>query len=301
MPSSNSPIQKSFLSGIIWLFSLTPYWVLYRVADLLYLFFYYIFRYRRKVVRENLLLAFPEKSDNGRKKIEKKFYSFLADLLLESLKLRSISKKTVKKRFSLSNEELIHRYLNQQTPVMCMTGHYGNWEFGLHRLSLMTNKPVLIVYKPLSNKIFESIYNAIRTRFHAVLVPMKQTLREILRYKDTPHISMFVSDQTPTLQESRYFTSFFGRPTLVFEGLEKIARKTNFPVVYCRIDRVKRGYYSCTFEPIMENPAGSAEHELTDLHTQHLEKIIRQKPELWLWSHRRWKHKAPTPHDEKKG
>lgn len=287
-------VRKQILSLLIFVVSLLPYWLIFCLADIFYFFLYHVFKYRRKIVFNNLLLAFPEKNDYERKTIEVKFYRFLADLILESLKLRTISAKTVKKRFTLKNEKLVHDYLENGQPILGLTAHYGNWELGLHRLSLMTKHPVLVIYKPLSNKVFEDVYYKIRSRFNARLVPMKRTLRAIMKVKDQPHITMFVSDQTPTLQESHYFTSFLGQTTLVFEGIEKVAKKMNFPVVYCHVDRLRRGHYQCTFELLMDKPLEAEPYHLTNLHTQYLEDIIRKKPELWLWSHRRWKHKPHT-------
>src|SRR5690606_39086922 len=123
------------------------------------------------------------------------------------------------------------------------------------------------------------------------MVPMKSTLRKILAYQDKLHTSVFLGDQTPTRNASDYFIDFLNQPTLVFKGIEKIAQKTNFPVVYCHIDRVKRGYYQAKFTTLVEQPKLTMENEITLLHNKFLEEIIKEKPELWLWSHKRWKHK----------
>ncbi len=276
---------------MMWTVSLLPFWAIYIISDTLYFILYYIVRYRRKVVAENLDIAFPKKTDGEKKKIARAFYHYLADMICETIKLSSISAKSVVKRFHLNNPELISNYLDEGRPVIGLTAHYGNWEMALHRLSILAGKhPALVIYRPLSNTYFEEIFNAIRSRFGAQLVPMKQTLRKILSYKDRPHISMFVSDQTPTRNESKYFASFFNHPTLVFLGAEKIARKTNFPVIYCHMDKRKRGYYECTFEILFDQPALTVDHEITSRHLHLLETTIRHRPELWLWSHRRWKH-----------
>lgn len=199
-----------------------------------------------------------------------------------------------KKRMKLLNPEIPLAYLDKQQSIILVTGHYSNWEWGIHSLSLMTDKPALIIYKPLSSKGFGKIYNEMRSRFGAIMVPMKQTLRKIVEFKDQTHTSVFLADQTPARSESNHFIPFLNQETLVFKGIEKIAAKTNYPIIYVHIDRLKRGYYTARFTLLAEEPATLAENEITNIHNQFLEKIICEKPELWLWSHKRWKHK---PHD----
>lgn len=287
-------LSNRIVSFFILLISLLPFWFLYFLSDILFIVLYYIIGYRKEVIRENLLAAFPNKSKEERESIAKKFYRFLADMILETIKMKSISAEEVKKRIKLNNPEEVYIHMNANRPVMGITGHYGNWELGIHRLSLMTEHPILIIYKPLTNKGFEKIFNDMRARFGAFMVPMKQTFRQILAYKNKPHISMFLSDQTPARSESNYFIPFLSQETLMFQGLEKIAQSTNFPVVYCHINRIRRGYYECTFTTLFDNPKTSAIHEITVSHAKFLENIIYKKPELWLWSHRRWKHKPTT-------
>ena len=283
--------MNKLLSILLSLLAALPLSILYLVSNILYYLLYYVFRYRLKVVSSNLKNAFPEKSTSERKKIEKKYYRYLADLTVEVIKMKSISKEDIKKRMHLVNTELVDNYFDNNKSIIFVTGHYGNWEWGIPRLSLISNHPSLIIYKPLSNKRFEAIFNKMRTRFGGTMVPMKNTLRKIVEYRDTVHASVFLNDQTPSLKSSDYFINFLNQPTLVFKGIEKIARKTNYPIVYCHIDRIKRGYYQAEFTTLVENPKKTKENEITQLHNKFLEDIIKEKPELWLWSHKRWKHK----------
>ena len=284
----------SVLSVFIHLFSLLPFRVLYVLSDLGYVLLYHIIGYRKAVVFQNLRNAFPEKSEEERRAIARKFYRFLPDLLVEAVKMRSITASDVEKRMTLRQTEELYRHLRAGKGVIGVTAHYGNWELGIHRLSLMTEYPTLIIYKPLRNKAVDTVYNAIRSRFGAIMVPMKQTLRKIVAFRDRPHISMFVADQTPGRSNSHYFIDFLNQKTPVYTGVEKIAKATGFPVVFCHIDRVKRGRYCCTFSTLVEDPSALPEHGITDIHNKFTEDIIRRKPELWLWSHRRWKRKATT-------
>ena len=281
-------ILSSVLLSIV---AALPFSVLYLLSNGLYYLFYYVFGYRLKTVSTNLKNAFPDKSAPERKRIAKEFYRYLADLIVEIIKMKNISKEQITKRMFLQNPELIHHYFDSNRSIILVTGHYGNWEWGIPRIALVSDHPSLIIYKPLNNKGFETIFNNMRTRFGGIMVPMKSTLRKIIEYKSEPHASVFLSDQTPTSTGSDYFIDFLNQPTLAFKGIEKIARKTNFPIVYCHIDRVKRGYYQAKFTTLVEHPKDLKENEITLLHNKFLEKIIEKKPELWLWSHKRWKHK----------
>ncbi|GGG98190.1 acetyltransferase [Parapedobacter pyrenivorans] len=283
--------KSSVLSFFIYLLSLLPFWALYLLSDVGYLLLYYVVGYRRAVVRQNLKNAFPEKSIKERTQIERKFYRFLPDLIVEAIKMRSISPKDVAKRMRLEQTEELERHFRAGKGVIAVTAHYGNWELGIHAISLFTSNPALIIYKPLRNKSFDIAFNGIRSRFGAVMVPMKQTLRKIVAYRHQPHISVFVADQTPSRRDSEYFIRFLNQDTPVYTGVEKIAKTTGFPVVFCHIDRVTRGHYCCTFNTLVEVPAEVPGHGITDIHNSVTEDIIRRKPELWLWSHRRWKRK----------
>lgn len=283
--------MTQLIAAGIYLISLLPYRVIYMLSDLLYYLIYYVIRYRRNVVQTNLSNAFPEKSETERTAIERKFYRFLADLIVESIKMRTMPLEQIQKRVVLKNPEVILDHIHAGKPVIGVAGHYANWEFAIYGVSILSSHPFFVVFKPLSNKSFETVYNKIRSRFGAILVPMKLILRKISQYRSIPHISIFVTDQTPVKQENNsHYVHFLNQPTLVFLGSEKIARMTNFPVVYCHIDRVKRGHYTCTFTTLTDTPADLPEYEITRLHSRFLEDIIRKKPELWLWSHRRWKH-----------
>lgn len=284
-------VQSRILSFFIYLCSLLPFWALYVLSDILYYILYYLVGYRRKVVAENLTNSFPKKSKEDLMKIEKMFYRSFADLIVENLKMASISAEESKKRLTILNKEVVLDYLEKGQPVILVTAHYANWELGIHALSLLSSHPSLIIYKPLNNTVFGTVYNKIRSRFGALMVPMRQTLRKIMEFQDQAHASVFLADQTPARRESKHFISFLNQPTLMFLGIEKIAKKLNYPVIYSHIDRTKRGYYTCEFTTLVTNPSTCSENQITDIHSTFLEKIIQEKPELWLWSHKRWKHK----------
>jgi KDO2-lipid IV(A) lauroyltransferase len=282
-------ITYGITAFVLYFISLLPFPVLYFLSDILYVFLYYIFKYRRKVVLINLLNSFPEKSKTEIDEIEKSFYRYLADLMLESVKTMTLSANQIKKRFVFKNLELLTKHLQNGRSVIAVSGHYGNWEWGPLAIALELKEKVLVVYKPLSNKRFERLMNRMRSRFGSIMVPMKLTMRKVIEYKNEPHLLVLVGDQTPTREESVYFTSFLNQQTAVFLGVEKIALKTNNPIVYFSINKTKRGYYECVVKSLIDSPELTSEHEITNLHIGELEKNIRFKPEYWLWSHKRWK------------
>lgn len=287
-------MKVRLLSGLLYLFSLLPFWILYIISDFLFVILYYIVGYRKAIVYTNLRNSFPKKTDREIKLIAKKFYRYFPDILVESLKLCSISKNEVLKRIELIDSEELLKHLERGKFVLGVTAHYANWELGIHRLSLMLEEkyPALIIYKPLNNATMNEVYNSIRSRFGAQMIPMKQILRHVIRLKNTPHVSIFVADQTPTYQDSDYFMEFLNQDTLVYTGVERISKMTNHPVVYCHIGRKKkRGQYFCKFTTLIEDPSGYGPHEITHVHNRYTEEIIRRNPEYWLWSHRRWKRK----------
>ncbi|MFD0793883.1 lysophospholipid acyltransferase family protein [Mucilaginibacter litoreus] len=275
----------------LYLISLLPFWLLYFIADVLYVVIYYLIRYRVSVVRQNLTNSFPERSDADRRKIEKQYFHYLTDLVVETVKMISVSESSLRKRMKPTNPELVQHYFGQGRSIIAAAGHYCNWEMAALAFGLLTNEKRVIVYKPLQNEDFNRLFNNVRARFGAMLVSMKQTLRTMIAIKNELSFSVLVSDQTPVAHEINYFTTFLNQPTAVFLGIEKLAKMIDAVVIFYRIDRVKRGYYTYTLVPLIEQPKTTTGHEITEAHVHYLEKLIQEKPQYWLWSHRRWKHR----------
>jgi len=275
----------------LYLLSLLPFWVLYLVADILFFILYYITGYRRKVVQENLRNSFPEKSDKERRLIEKKYFKYMADLMMETIKCVSMPAKDVKQRMTVTNPEVVEQYFNRGKCILAATAHYGNWELACLRFGFTTDKKRLIVYKPQSNQVLTDFFNSTRSRVGSEMISMKQTLRKMIQYKDQLFFAVFASDQAPVREDSKYFTTFLNQPTAVFLGVEKLSKMINSVVVFYQIEVVKRGYYSATIVPLCDEPKETRPYEITEAHVKYLESMIREKPEYWLWSHRRWKIK----------
>ncbi len=285
-------IKKGFLSiGIFFLhlFSFLPLWLLFGISNVLYYLVYYIVKYRRKVVRKNLINSFPEKSLTEIIAIEKRFYRYLTDLMVEIVKMSSISKAEVLKRVKMKNFEQVEAYFQKGESALACSGHYGNWELGTLAAGLKLSVSPHVIYKPINNKIFEAWFNKLRTKFGNVFIPMRQTLREVIATKDKPTLFCFASDQSPMVIDVQHIIQFMHQPTSVLLGLEKIAKQTNRPVFYFDVTRVKRGYYEIDCVPLCLDPKAAEEHEITELFFKSLTKSIQKAPEYWLWSHNRWK------------
>jgi len=278
---------------LIYFVAFLPLPAVYLVSDLLYFFVYRMIRYRRKVVRQNLLRSFPEKKEEEIIRIEKDFYVFLCDLMLETLKMLTISKNEALKRCRFRDPGIFDRLYEAKRNVIIVMGHYGNWEWGGNTMALVSKYQLCVIYKQLANKKFDDLIVSMRTRFGAKPYRSTNVLREMLTNKNALTATAFIADQTPP-PENAYWMTFLNQDTPIFQGTEKIARRLNYAVVYAKVDRVKRGRYEISLELLSENPANTAECEISRMHTSRLERDIREKPAIWLWSHRRWKHQRPA-------
>jgi len=275
----------------LYLISLLPFWFLYLVADVLFIVLYHIVGYRRKVVQENLRNSFPERIETERALIERKYYKYMADLMVETIKSVSISAKEVQRRMVCTNPEVMEGYFKRGKSIIAAAGHYCNWEMACLSFGFLTDNRRVVVYKPQSNEVFTEFFNRTRSRFGATMVAMKQTLRKLIEFKNELTFTVLAADQTPVRHEAHYFTTFLNQPTAVFLGVEKLAKVGDSVVIFYRIDFIKRGYYTFTLVPLFDDPKNTKPYEITNTHVKYLEGLIREKPEYWLWSHRRWKIK----------
>lgn len=279
----------------IYLLSVLPFKLLYLKSDYLFFWLYHIIGYRKKVVRENLKKSFPQKSEKERKQIEIAFYHHLCDLILESLKAYTISEKELRKRCRIINPEIMEQYASKGQSICIAMGHYGNWEWAGQRVSMDTKFKLLVLYRKIKNEYFDRFMQRLRSRFGAMPVEMRETIRVLLEYQKKAQVTatVFIADQTPP-PENAFWLNFLNQNTPVFKGTEKIATKYNMPVLFGQVNKVKRGFYEIELSVLCENPSKLSEMELTQLHTKKLEEYIYKKPEYWLWSHRRWKHRPPS-------
>ncbi len=275
--------------------------MLFGISDILFLIVYYLIGYRKNVVRQNLANSFPERSNTELKIIERKYYRYLCDLMLETIKLLTISKEQIHRRFKPANvntDSEVRAVIATGRNIIGAVGHYGNWELAAFGFSLFTDIERVIAYKPLANPTFDKLFKDMRERFGAQLVAMKDVLRKLVTLRGRQSFTMLVSDQTPVQESVQYFTNFLNQPTAVFLGVEKLAKSMDAIVIFCDIRRPKRGYYTYHAEVLVTQPKTLPEHEITNLHVAYLEKMIKEEPQYWLWSHRRWKFKPKNVNEQ---
>jgi len=284
--------------GINWIITLLPLPVLYIFSDFLYLVLYYVVSYRRNVVATNLKNSFPEKTDKELKIIEKKFYRHLSDILIETFKSTHMTRANQKKRFTYSNLEIIDKLREEKRDIIAIMGHYNNWEWPT-LLPYYLKYKTIIIYKPLQNKYFNRFINNLRSEHGIVLTPTSQVIREIIncRKNNINTVSVFISDQIPSKGDIKHWTTFLNQDTAVFTGAGKIGSKYDMAIVFFHVQKVKRGYYNLNIELLFDHTEGLSEEAITEKHVRRLEEIIKENPEYWIWSHRRWKHKKPVEND----
>jgi Kdo2-lipid IVA lauroyltransferase/acyltransferase len=275
--------------GFFYLLSLLPMRILYFISDGIYLLVYYGLGYRKEVVMKNLELAFPEKSNEERVKIAKQFYHNLLDSFIETIKLVSASRRFLEKRVT-ANWEVLEPIYKTGRSCQLHLGHTFNWEWGHHVLNSHTKYQVLVVYMPLSNSVMEKLMYKLRVRYGNKFIAARDMSKAMESFKGTNYLLGLVADQSPGNLNNAYWMNFFGRPTGFVSGPEKGARAGNLPVLFTYIVKPKRGYYRGFLEVVCEDPSLLKEGELTLLYARYMEKVIRANPEMWLWSHRRWKH-----------
>jgi KDO2-lipid IV(A) lauroyltransferase len=273
-----------------------PARLLYAFSDLIFVFIYHIFRYRKKVVIDNLKLVFPEKSEREIQSICKKFFHHFCDILLEAIKSLSISEAELKRRFIPTNIEEILKIEKENKSLVLMMGHYASWEW-IFILQGYTSSTGYAVYKRLGNKYFDALVKRIRAKYNTFLITTKETIPTIKEAKKNGELALngFISDQTPKLHSAHHWNEFMGIKVPIHTGAEMLAKKLDLAVAFCAVKKVKRGYYEATFKTITLTPNEFKDYEITDIFMKLVEEQIYEAPEFYLWTHKRWKHKDAVP------
>jgi len=281
-----------FLFGIWFLLSLLPLRILYIFSDLLYLIICYIVRYRHRIIWKNLSKSFPEKQKEELRKIEKRFYRWFCDYIVETIKLMSMNSKQLKKRMVFTGTELIDHYTSDGRSCGIYLGHYGEWEW-ITSLPLWIGKKAqcMQIYHPLESKRFDNLFKYVREKQGALCVPMAETLRRVVTYqqKKQPIVMGYISDQVPFWNNIHHWHNFLHHDTPVLTGSEKVMKAADQVVFYGDVSRIKRGYYRCEMRLLTDTPKAVPDYGITDMYFEELEKTICRDPSLYLWSHNRWK------------
>ena len=281
------------LSFLLKLISYIPFRALYVLSDGLYYILYYIIRYRRKIVRKNLTESFPTLKGKEILQVEKKFYRYFTDQVLESCKMATISPEEMKKHMKFTNIEAANAVFKEGKSIALYMGHYGNWEW-ISSIPLWVAEGVTSVqiYHKLRNDNTNRLILNMRERLGAISVEMRKTARYITEITNTNQVSVigFIADQSPKKKEVRYFLPFLHHRTPILVGTEKIVKHYGFEAWFLDMKRVKRGYYEAELIRMHEEPTSLPDFELTEIYFRMLEKMIQERPELYLWTHKRFKH-----------
>lgn len=292
-------IRYHILYGVCRLVGYLPKWFLYYVlAEILYFLLYYIARYRVKVTRSNLRNSFPEKSREELRRIERRFYRHLSEIFIDTIDLTGISRRELRRRMVMVNEEEHRRYVEGRDWIAGLA-HYGSWEyFMVYALGDEAGRETVGVYKTLHSKPMDMLYLRMRSRMNMTPVAMPLSLRHVVRNRDKG-VRMclgLIADQSPGWTYWDKWYDFLGQPTHFYDGMETIARKFGMPVYFMHIEKTRRAHYRGRFECLYDGSEPIEEGEITQRYAYALEKMIRERPELWLWSHKRWKH-MPSPEE----
>lgn len=282
--------------------ALLPLSVLYALSDLGYYVLRYVVRYRRDVVRENLRLSFPEKSENELRAIERDFYRNFADNAVETVKMLHISDKQMMRRMKFENVEIIDELFSQGRDIVAYFSHCGNWEWatsvGLHCDPEDAGKVDFgFVYRPMKNEEVDRLLLTTRTRFKSTPYPKATVLRHLIRLRRSGcrFITGFMSDQKPSHGDPTQVLMFLNHPTAMITGTETLARKLDTAAIYWDMEKVSRGHYRVTCRMLAHSVAAEKPGTLTAAYAACLQDTIRRQPSIWLWSHKRWKIPVTMP------
>lgn len=242
---------------------------------------------------QNLRNSFPEKSNKELRSIARKFYSYLCDLILETLKTLTATPSDIRDMIEIKTDDVFRKYYAQNQSVIMVLGHYGNWEIAGALYSQQDYHQLYVIYHPLSNSYFDQLIYHMRTRSGTRLYPMKETFKGMVRDRNDVTCTAFIADQAAAANKA-YWTTFLNQETAVFTGTEGIAKKLNYPVIYVSIRRRSRGNYYVESELLFDSPKDTKPGEISEAHTTRLERDIIAQPEIWLWTHKRWKHSRPS-------
>jgi Kdo2-lipid IVA lauroyltransferase/acyltransferase len=275
---------------LIRLISRLPFPVLYLFSDFLFFVSYRLVGYRRKMVWKNLTNAFPEKTQKELSLIERNFYSNLCDYAVETLKLLTISKEEISRRMVFTNPESITGCFDKGISVIHLTSHQFNWEWLLAHGSFVYGRPMDFVYQSVNSPFFDNLSFQIRTRFGSYPISRYDVARESIKRKNIVRGIAIIADQYPGLErDKKHFTTFLNQETVFFYGANQLAVILQYPVFFHAVRKVKRGYYETTTVKISDPPYDKNSSEIVEHYVREVEKVIRQYPDGWLWSHNRWK------------
>lgn len=281
-------MRQKILIGLLKAVAALPLGALYLIADFIYFVVYYLVGYRKDVVRKNLFEAFPEKTPDQLRKIEKEYYYFLSETIVETVKLLHISDAEMKKRVEVTNPEVVEEYIGKGRNVVLLLSHYGNWEW-VQEISKYFSDSTFkaTIYHPLKSELWNKVYRRIRGRWNSHLLPQWTAAKALLNKDNQPWVCGFIADGRPRSRKEACTVEFLHHHTYAIYGPEVIGRKIGAEFFFLEMERVRRGYYRITFHRL--EPEGEGEFTITKAFWRKFEKVVEKVPAYWLWSHKRWK------------
>lgn len=286
-------VGQKFVVFLLKMFSFLPFWLLYLISDILYFVVTYVVRYRRNVIDENLFYSFPEKTESERALLRKKFYHHFCDMTLESLKMYSISESELDKRITFKLEGM-SPFLTGKSGIIVLAMHYNNWEWGSFFQKKVDTRILGVFNRMRDNIPFDEFLLKARSQWGGEGVVMSNAARTAITYKNNnePVLLWLAADQSAP-PNSQYWTIFMNREAPFFAGPVKLAKKLNQPVLFQKNRKISRGRYEVEFIPLFKDPSQVSSEVILKTYVEKMEEVIREAPEYYLWSHRRWKHKRP--------
>lgn len=303
MTQKTQNILLAPVGWLLWLYALMPWWLLYAHATGMYYLAYYVLRYRRKVVRQNLLECFPDKPESELKKIEKEYYRHFADYFFETIKIPRIKDDDIKCRMKFTHVNLIDEGIARGQSVMLYVSHYGNWEWITSLILWLSNETLERgsvmgqAYHPLENPWFDRYFLKLRQHWGTQSIPGKQVFRTMLRSQQQGKYMVlgFISDQHPLPGDEGHVIKFLNHPTAMITGTELIASKLDMRVLCIDVRKTGRGHYEADLVLLSEHAAQETKGDITNRYARLLEDRINAEPSYWLWTHKRWKRKVEYP------
>lgn len=302
MTTEKNSKSYTILLTLLTLIARLPFWVLYRLSDVTFVLLYFVVRYRRKAVTRNLAESFPNISPKERNRIRRKFYLNFSDYIFETIKLLHISDEQIRQRMTFSGMKMTDNYLRQNRPVVAYFSHCGNWEWApsitlWSELKAGKDTEFCQIYRPLRNTTMDRLMLHIRSRFGSVSLQKRLAFLDLLRFRKNgmPTITGFMSDQKPSHGDAGHIVHFLNHPTAIITGTEIVARRLNAAVVYWDMSKTARGHYHIDMKLITDAPNELPENAITARYANLLQQTITRQPDIWLWSHKRWKNPVSFP------
>ncbi len=271
-----------------------PLPLLYLLADILFLLFFHVIGFQRRLVEENLRGAFPGHPPAATRRLAAKSYRNMVQILFETIKCLTFSDRDLAERVEIEGTELIDTLLRRHQTVLAASSHQCNWEWLQLACSARLVAPVAALYKSLNHPGIDTLLSHMRQRYGTQLIEASHPLQELLHFAQKPGVIALVADQGPRAEDEKYWGCLLGRDTAFLPGLEKLARLLKAPVVFVYMSRLRRGYYRVHFEVLTEPPYRPQNGAVMEPYIQAVERQITAAPQDWFWAYKRWKYKKPV-------